>query len=143
MNYDNLPSRGKVTSDGEKTKDHYKDCGGRCYVSYDENKQYHVECEKCGTVAIYASTSMDLAIKMWNDMPSLMLKIETSELELRVLWNFINRMPKTYRARNHNWCIVQDILLNGTRTSGMTSCVMKCVELGIDPYGYKLEDWSV
>jgi Fe2+ or Zn2+ uptake regulation protein len=67
MNYDELPSRGKVTADGEKTKNHA--CGGRCYVFYDENRQYHVECEKCGTLVTFKARSLDWAIKIWNDMP--------------------------------------------------------------------------
>jgi len=138
MIYEKLPSRGKVTSDGEKTKNHYSECGGRCYVFYDENKQYHVECEKCGTVAIYSAPSMDFAIKMWNDMPSPMLEINIEKAELRILRNFIKKMPKVYRERNHNWCVVRDILLTGTNHSGMTSSIAKCVEIGIDPYGYKI-----
>lgn len=69
MNYDKLPMRGKVTSDGEKTKKHGISCGGRCYVFYDENEQYHVECENCGTLVNYKARSLDLAIKRWNDMP--------------------------------------------------------------------------
>lgn len=69
MNYDELPSRGKVTSDGEKTKNHGISCGGRCYVFYDESKQYHVECENCGTIVTFKTNSLDWAIKIWNDMP--------------------------------------------------------------------------
>lgn len=59
--------------------------------------------------------------------------------ELDIIENFIHAMPKTYRARNHNHVVVRDILLRKTSTAGMTSCVMKCYELGIDPYGYALE----
>lgn len=68
VNYDKLPPRGKVTSDGQKTKNHGKSCGGRCYVFYDENRRYRVECEKCGTLAKFQTNSLDLAIKIWNDM---------------------------------------------------------------------------
>ena len=60
------------------------------------------------------------------------------EAELRILENFIYNMPKVYRARNANWCIVRDILLNGTSTAGSTSCRQKCIDLGIDPYARSL-----
>jgi DNA-directed RNA polymerase subunit RPC12/RpoP len=70
MNYDKLPSGGKVTSDGEKTKNHGTTCcGGRCYVFYDENRKYHVECEKCGSLVTYKARSQDEAIQIWNKMP--------------------------------------------------------------------------
>ena len=64
MEYDKLPTRGKVTSDGDEARE--CDCGGRCYVFYDEGKRYHVECENCGTVATYKTVSLDAAIKAWN-----------------------------------------------------------------------------
>jgi Fe2+ or Zn2+ uptake regulation protein len=64
MNYYELPSRGKVTAEGIKTKNHA--CGGRCYVFYDEDMKYHVECEKCGTVAEFTARSLDGAILTWN-----------------------------------------------------------------------------
>jgi hypothetical protein len=70
INYDELPTRGKVSSDGEQTKKHGNSvCGGRCYVFYDENKTYRVNCEKCGTLVTYKARSLDWAIKIWNDMP--------------------------------------------------------------------------
>jgi len=69
MNYDKLPTRGKEASDGVRTKKHGTTCGGRCYVFYDEARTYHVECEKCGTIVTYKTTSLDMAIKIWNDMP--------------------------------------------------------------------------
>jgi len=59
------------------------------------------------------------------------------EAELRILKNFILMMPKTYRMRMMNWCVVRDILMWGTSTSGSTSCAIKCGDLGIDPYEYK------
>lgn len=59
--------------------------------------------------------------------------------ELRILKNFLYCMPKIYARRNANYCIVRDILMQGTSTAGMTSCIAKCRELGIDPYGYNLE----
>jgi hypothetical protein len=30
-----------------------------------------VECEKCGTLVKYRTNSLDLAIKIWNDMPDI------------------------------------------------------------------------
>jgi transcription elongation factor Elf1 len=71
MNYDKLPTRGKETSDGVKTKKHGITCGGRCYVFYDEDREYHVECENCGTIVTYRTTSLDRAIKIWNDIPDI------------------------------------------------------------------------
>ncbi len=59
--------------------------------------------------------------------------------ELKIVENFINMMPKVYRQRNANHVVVRNILMNGTSTAGMTSCCVKCMELGIDPYGYDLE----
>jgi len=70
--YDKLPSRGKETSDGEKTSNHHSLCNGRCYVFYDEDRQYHVECERCGTLVIFKANGLDRAIKIWNDMPHIM-----------------------------------------------------------------------
>lgn len=69
VDYDKMPSRGKETSDGEKTKNHGISCGGRCYVHYDENRVYRVECENCGNLVSFKASSLDLAIKLWNDMP--------------------------------------------------------------------------
>lgn len=65
INYDELNSRGKVTADWERVKDH--SCGGRCWIEYDESRQYRVECEKCGTVSKVTTTSLDNAIRLWND----------------------------------------------------------------------------
>ena len=65
--------------------------------------------------------------------------INTKELELRILSNFINCMPKVYRQRNCNWAVIRDILLNGTSTAGRTSCIDKCIELQINPYGNNFE----
>lgn len=59
--------------------------------------------------------------------------------ELIILKNFIDIMPKAYRKRTQNWVVVRDILLNRTSTAGQTSCIKKCRELVIDPYGYELE----
>jgi hypothetical protein len=66
MKYDKLPARGKITSDGEKTRDCA--CGGRCYVFYDEDRIYRVDCEHCGTIVVFKSSSQDRAIKIWNDI---------------------------------------------------------------------------
>ncbi len=59
--------------------------------------------------------------------------------ELRIVKNFLSHMPKTYRKRSMNFVVVKDILMRGTSTAGMGSCCKKCLELGIDPYGYDLE----
>ena len=64
----------------------------------------------------------------------------TKTEELRILKNFINCMTKAYRNRTINWCVVRDILMVGTSTMGSTSCIEKCTILGIDPFGYKLEE---
>ncbi|MBP8037975.1 MAG: hypothetical protein KAY47_00350 [Prevotella sp.] len=66
VNYDKLPDRGKITSDGEHIAKHKGGCDGRCYVFYDENTRYRVECEKCGTAARFKTYSMDNAIRTWN-----------------------------------------------------------------------------
>lgn len=64
--YGELPSRGKVASDGEKARNCV--CGGRCYVSYDEEKLYRVDCERCGILTAFRASSLDRAIKIWNDI---------------------------------------------------------------------------
>jgi hypothetical protein len=58
---------------------------------------------------------------------------------LRILKNFISMSSKIYRQRNDNAAIVGDLILAGTSTGGRTSCIAKCRELGIDPYGHNLE----
>ena len=146
MNYDQLPSRGKVTSDGEYTKPCW--CSGRCYVFYDENENYHVECENCGVVVRYKTNSADWAIKMWNDMPTPLSYCEGTKrnydfrhkTELRMLKNYISMMPKTYRKRNANYKIVMDLITNGTSYAGQTSAIEKCNAIGIDPWGYELKE---
>jgi len=67
MDYDKMPSRGKITSYGEQTKRHGI-CRGRCYVHYDENRWYRVECENCGDILKFKADSLDMAIEIWNDM---------------------------------------------------------------------------
>jgi hypothetical protein len=62
--------------------------------------------------------------------------------ELNIIKNFIDCMTKRYREKTMNCRVVHDILLKRTSTAGMTSCCRKCVELGIDPYGYTLEQDS-
>lgn len=56
--------------------------------------------------------------------------------EAIIIKNFVNCMAKTYREITQNWRVVQDILLNGTSKAAETSCIEKCRELNIDPYGY-------
>lgn len=60
------------------------------------------------------------------------------QTELRILKNFIDCMSKSYRNVTQNWEVVQDILMRGTSTAGQTSCIAKCREMGIDPYGYEI-----
>jgi len=148
MNYENLPTRVKQASDGEVARLCW--CSGLVAVHYDEAAVYRVECENCGTLMTFKAPSHDWAIKMWNDMPAPVGNDESTKRnysfkidmdranDLRIIRNFLEHMPKVYRLRNSNWVVVRDILMNGTSTSGCTSCCEKCRELGIDPYGYKL-----
>jgi hypothetical protein len=62
-----------------------------------------------------------------------------TENELRLLKNYLHNKSKAYRQRNANYVIVRDLLMANTSHAGMTSCIMKCYELGINPYGYNLE----
>lgn len=62
-----------------------------------------------------------------------------SDDELRILNNYISSMPKVYRKRNDNATVVHDILLMGTSMAGRTSCIIKCGELGINPYSHELK----
>lgn len=65
--------------------------------------------------------------------------MDYKEYEYRILKNCVAMMTKTYRKHTANWVIVRDFLLAGTSTSGSTSCIQKCIDLGIDPYGITLE----
>lgn len=65
MNYEQMPSRGKSTSTGVAASEH-GECRGRCYVHYDENRFYRVECEHCGDVFKFTADSLDQAIERWN-----------------------------------------------------------------------------
>ena len=64
MNYDKLPTE---ASDGRKQKAGISCGGGVTFL--DEDCKYHVECENCGTLVSFKTTSLDMAIKLWNDMP--------------------------------------------------------------------------
>lgn len=66
----------------------------------------------------------------------------TNDEVIRVLKNFLDCMPKTYRRRNDNASVVQDIILFRTRTAGRTSCKELCREIGIDPCGHTLEPFK-
>lgn len=124
MKYDDMPNRGKATSDGEPTAK----CSrfSRCSVIYQEDKLYQVFSEKYGVVWSTIANSMDQAIRRWNTM----------QFEKRMIRNAMNYMSKAHIKRTQNWVIVQRILMQGTSTAGMTSSVTKCRELGFDPYGY-------
>ncbi len=39
----------------------------------DDGRQYHVECENCGILVQYRACSLDMAIKLWNDMPDALI----------------------------------------------------------------------
>jgi hypothetical protein len=64
---------------------------------------------------------------------------ENLENEYRLLKNFVDYMPISYRKRNANWVIVMRFLQNGTSKGGSTSSKEKCRMLGINPDGYTLE----
>lgn len=63
----------------------------------------------------------------------------TKQYELRIIENFLDCMSKAYRKRTNNWRVVRDILMYRTSTAGSTSCIAKCRELDIDPWGYDLK----
>lgn len=67
MNYDELPKRGKELSTGEKLRE-CNNCGERCYMFYEENRKYKVECEECGEVHWFEANSLDNAMKQWNEL---------------------------------------------------------------------------
>lgn len=149
MNYEDMPTRKKEASDGEKARRCW--CSGRCVVHYDENRWYRVECEHCGDIMTFRAPSYDFAIKMWNDSTSPTgsdgstkrnyeyRRTFEKDNDLRILRNFLENMTKAYRKRSVNWVVVQDILMAGTTTAGSTSCIAKCRDIGIDPWGYTLE----
>jgi hypothetical protein len=62
----------------------------------------------------------------------------TQQTELRIVNNFIHCMSKSYREINQNCTIVNDILIKGSESASAESCIVKCRELGIDPYGYEI-----
>ena len=73
MGYDKLPTRGKETSCGEKieshkAKSHGMTCGGRVYVSYEENMWYAFHCENCGEIVRLKTKSLDMSIELWNKL---------------------------------------------------------------------------
>ena len=63
-----------------------------------------------------------------------------NDMELRILKNHIELMPKVYRKRNQNWVIVKDLLQAMTSKGGRSSSISKCYELGLDPDDYQLEN---
>lgn len=58
--------------------------------------------------------------------------------EIRIIKNYLKMMPKTYRKRNPNWCVVRDLLMSSTSHSGRTSSINKCIELGIAPDNHEI-----
>ena len=75
-------------------------------------------------------------IKLCQDCPE---KHPANPAELiRFIKNYLSHMPRTYRERNQNWCVVRDLIMQGTSTAGSTSCIAKCRDLGIDPYGHEV-----
>lgn len=62
--YEDVPSRSKKTSEGIFAKQHI--CSGRTVVIYDEEEEYHVVCENCGSINYLKAKSMDEAITIWN-----------------------------------------------------------------------------
>lgn len=102
------------------------------------------ECENSRDIVRLCYESIEREIDM---LPQYRLEnvIETAvsqdmpvERELIILKNYISNMPKTYRKLNHNWVIVQDLIMNRTSKAGMTSSIEECYRLGIDPYGHEL-----
>jgi len=65
--YDELPSRYKETSTGIKVRA-CPDCGERCYVFYDEDRKYRVECEHCDFKVEFKISSFDKAVELFNEM---------------------------------------------------------------------------
>lgn len=60
--------------------------------------------------------------------------------ERRILRNFVEMMPKTYRKRSPNWVLVRDLITKGTNHAGMTSAIQECYKIGIDPDGYEIKE---
>ena len=94
------------------------------YIDFDSVEEFEEESE----------------VKLWRMILSERIENRMcKEDELRIVRNFIDHMPKTYRKHTMNFKVIQNILMEGTSHMGMTSCCKKCVELGIDPYKYTLE----
>ncbi len=89
---------------------------------------------QCMEIEQHNEDTADLIMRI-NEQPTAL----EDGFEIRLLKNYLSNMPKTYRARHINWVIVRDLLMSGTSTAGMTSCITKCHDLGIDPWGYELK----
>ena len=74
----------RITSYGVWIRD--CQCGGRCCVFYDEDRQYRVECEYCGTVDKFEAPSFDEAIRIWNRQANQYLLSQIKLLETRSKW---------------------------------------------------------
>ena len=69
-----------------------------------------------------------------NEIATTFSSDEEKETVFRLIKNHIELMPKVYRKRNCNWCIVSDLTFNGR---GYSESI--CRSLGVDPDGYEWE----
>jgi hypothetical protein len=107
----------------EDVIEEYKSKYGKCYISHTMN---HCITNLVDSLEILEILEIELHEK-------------NKKYEKNILKNYIGCMTKAYRLRTINWCVVRDILLNGTSTAGKTSSINKCIELDIDPYSYDLD----
>ena len=62
--------------------------------------------------------------------------MDKAHFHLRIMQSVQQNIPKTVRKRTSNWKLVMDFMLGNTSKGGRTSCIMHCVFIGVDPYGY-------
>jgi Zn ribbon nucleic-acid-binding protein len=72
-NYDELPRRGKEMSTGEPLRE-CNVCRALCYMFYEENKTYRLECENCGAEKKFTAKSLDDAMKQWNVLEQIFIE---------------------------------------------------------------------
>lgn len=106
----------------------------KAVMKFLSNKNKDGMPEGAGNRAVYSFIE-NLIDEIRDDIPD----AHDSEYELRLLNNYLYNRSKAYRQRTQNYTVVRDLLMRGTSTAGMTSCIMKCHELGIDPYGYDMK----